>query len=104
MNPSPPLVSPDDWDGGRAHMRADACAARQGRPSRSRAARVKTGCVVCLVGLRRRQTRQAATAGSIVRACGAFEFVSLSRFIPVTFARGVSLHVTPTGDHTDGGT
>lgn len=58
---------------------------------------MKTACVVRLARLSFRQTRQAATAGSSVG--GAFEFVSLSRFIPVTFAHGVSLHVTPTGEH-----
>ena len=38
-------------------------------------------------------------AESIPNACGAFEFIYLSQFIPATFEHGVITHLTLTEDH-----
>lgn len=38
-------------------------------------------------------------AKSIPDACGAFEFIYLSQFIPVTFEHGVIIHLTLIEDH-----
>lgn len=38
-------------------------------------------------------------AKSIPDACGTFEFIYLSQFIPVTFEHGVIIHLTLIEDH-----